>query len=119
MLLISGVLDMLPRQEERFATFAAVEIMSEAGALLGQGTLRDISVSGGFVRTAAASVFPDRFAVHIAKLGRTVTATVRRRNSDGLGIRFENQVDLDAFTARQDARVRQIAGYFTPARTAA
>jgi hypothetical protein len=45
--------------------------------------------AGGFLRTAATSILPDRFAVHIAKLGRTVTATVRRRNSDGLGIRFE------------------------------
>jgi hypothetical protein len=116
---ISKIRECLPRQEERFATFAAVEIMTLAGALVGKATLRDISTTGGFMRKNKAQRLPDRFTMWIPKLGRSVDASIQWRSAEEMGVRFDAEVNLDVFKSRLEDRAMRVAGYFAPKRIAA
>ena len=108
----SKIREIFPRQEERFPTFAAVEFMTERGDLIAKATLRDISSSGGFLRISGATDLPDRFVIRIPKLERNITASLKWRSMDEIGVRFEGEVDLNVFKARLENRAAKVAGYF-------
>lgn len=118
MQLISKIREFFPRGEERFPTFASVEIMTESGALIAKATLRDISKSGGFLRIDESAVLPEQFVIWIPKLCRAVESSVKWRSTGNIGVRFDQQVDLEVFRAHRENRAQKVAKYFAVAKAA-
>ncbi len=119
MQLFSKIQEFFPRQEERFPTFAAVEIMTASGALITKATLRDISKTGGFIHLNQEQVLPEEFEMWIPKLGRTVKSSTKWRSMDEAGVRFEEEVDLEVFLVHRRNRAEKVAKYFVPLAAAA
>ena len=116
---ISKIRHFFERQEERYPTFEAVEIMSEEGSLIGTATLRDISKSGALMQINVILSFPERIMMRIPRLNRTVEASIVWSNSGEMGIRFDRDVDLAMFAMKLEQREELVGKYFKRMRAAA
>ena len=117
--ILSKIRHCLERQEERYPTFEAVEIMTREGSLIGKATLRDISKSGAFMQISVMLSFPERVKMRMPRLNQTVDASLAWWNSEEMGIRFDEDVDLATFAMRVEQREEQISKYLRPMPAAA